>query len=570
MNRVTKFERKIMGLAASQARFLAITSRKMNCEFQSMQIAQQKLSVTRDLQKAAQDYQTNLTATKLVWEDMNENTYDLTYDMMMTPTAINQYDPYLVTDTRGKVVLTDAMYNAAVAAGIIERDTGKPKNVTGLMHKGNDTASKNDGTRDAFLYQLGIVNKIDGSTVAAIQSLGKDGYTRAGVGGEIQDKSIANALTSTAFINYLGKTYKDIGVEPPYKVPTNPGAGRMDRNTPIYGIKLAYLLGHTNYSDKGTALTDGKYCITKNGEALSKENADKLTLGDILSGNYELSYKGTSFDDLINKALGGMAKLLGKDHQGSDPKGLNVDPESDDALTQAYEFTKLQYNNSLQSTKDTSNIYDLYTQAQKQNNKIVGTNNTGSVSLTNMLKSFLTNFAIAIDGFDSAFVIKNDSSKDSTYATDDLSYYFLLANDGAQTEQTILKADFYNMLYNQICMNGACSDATTRQLVEDKEYLSHALKNGQLFISSLNNDGYFYQGPYTLNGHVAEVPDENAIAQAELEYNVTKSKLNYKEETLELQMKNLDMEISALTTEFDTVKNLISKGVEKVFTMFSN
>ena len=74
MNRVTKFERKIMGLAASQARFLAITSRKMNCEFQSMQIAQQKLSVTRDLQKAAQDYQTNLTATKLVWEDMDENT----------------------------------------------------------------------------------------------------------------------------------------------------------------------------------------------------------------------------------------------------------------------------------------------------------------------------------------------------------------------------------------------------------------------------------------------------------------------------------------------------------------
>ena len=265
-----------------------------------------------------------------------------------------------------------------------------------------------------------------------------------------------------------------------------------------------------------------------------------------------------------------MAELLGKDHNGSDPKGLNVDPESDDALTQAYEFTKLQYNNSLQSTKDTSNIYDLYTQAQKQNNKIVGTNNTGSVSLTNMLKSFLTNFAIAIDGFDSTFVIKNDSSKDSTYATDDLSYYFLLANDGAQTEQTMLKADFYNMLYNQICMNGACSDATIRQLVEDKEYLSHALKNGQLFISSLNNDGYFYQGPYTLNGHVAEVPDENAIAQAELEYNVTKSKLNYKEETLELQMKNLDMEISALTTEFDTVKNLISKGVEKVFTMFSN
>ena len=85
----------------------------------------------------------------------------------------------------------------------------------------------------------------------------------------------------------------------------------------------------------------------------------------------------------------------------------------------------------------------------------------------------------------------------------------------------------------------------------------------------MNNDGYFYQGAYTLNGHVAEVADEDAIAQAEAEYNVTKNKLNYKEETLELDMKNIDTELSSLTTEYDTVKNLISKNVEKVFTMFS-
>lgn len=66
-----------MGLAASQARFLAITSRKMNCEFQSMQIAQEKLSVTRDLQKASQEYQNSLSATKLVWDTEDNTVYDL-------------------------------------------------------------------------------------------------------------------------------------------------------------------------------------------------------------------------------------------------------------------------------------------------------------------------------------------------------------------------------------------------------------------------------------------------------------------------------------------------------------
>ena len=73
-----------------------------------------------------------------------------------------------------------------------------------------------------------------------------------------------------------------------------------------------------------------------------------------------------------------------------------------------------------------------------------------------------------------------------------------------------------------------------------------------------------------MNGHVAEVTDEDAIAQAEAEYNLKKSQLRYKEESLDLELKNIDTELSALTTEYDTVKNLISKNVEKVFTLFSS
>ena len=57
-----------MGLAATQARFLAITSRKARCEYESMQLAQQKLSLTRELEQATQDYQSALNTTKIVWD----------------------------------------------------------------------------------------------------------------------------------------------------------------------------------------------------------------------------------------------------------------------------------------------------------------------------------------------------------------------------------------------------------------------------------------------------------------------------------------------------------------------
>jgi hypothetical protein len=565
----TKNERKIMGLAASQARFLAITSRKMNCEFQSTQIAQEKLSVTRDLQQAAEDYQSSLSATKLVWEDSDSNEYNLTYDLMMTPSAINQYDPYLITDTQGKIVLSDSMYSAAVKAGIIDETTGASKVSSPAM---GETTSTDDGSRNAFLYQLGISNVIDGSTVSSIQNLGDDGYSKSGIGGTVYDKSTSNALTTSAFISYLSQTYKEADVTPPYKDSSDPSLGRVASSEYIYGLNLVDILGSNyTYSDTTELKNANEYCITKNGQTISESSASSLTLGDILNGKYELSYKGGDMRTIVQNILSSMADSLGKDYTGSDPKGLNVDAESDSALTTAYEFTLSQYNTTNYATsKNSSRVYDLYTLAQKQNNIINGKDDKSSVSLTNMLKSYLTNFAIAIDGYDCGFGIDTTSSSKSTYVTDDLNYYFLLANDGAMTDKTSLTADFYNMLYNQLCVNGASSDATKRSLVEDSSYLTNSLKSGQLFISSLNNDGYFYQEAYSLNGHVTEVTDEDAVARAELEYNVTKSKLNYKEETLELEMKNLDTEISALTTEYDTVKSLISKNIEKVFTMFSS
>ena len=306
----------------------------------------------------------------------------------------------------------------------------------------------------------------------------------------------------------------------------------------------------------------------KDGQTLSKDAADELTVGDLLSGKYSVITKNaTDISEVYEKVLSPIASVLGYNAAVSDFRGLNVDTESDMALDIAYEFTKV--NSSTTSVNDTD-ISNLCNKATAQNNVISGGNGTAAFSLTNMVKSFLTNFALAIDGYDSEYNVDKTSVKKSKYVTDDPSYYFLLKNDAAITDTTMLNADFYNMLYNQIVTNGAISDKSLRDLyTNDTSMLQNALKNGNLFVSSLHNDGYFYQGPYTASGHVAEIPDEDAIARAELEYTITKAKLNTKEEGLEIQMKNLDMEISSLTTEFDTVKNLISKNVEKVFTMSS-
>ena len=57
-----------MGLAASQARLLTITARKADCEFQSMSLSHQKLSLSRDMEKVSSDYQNSLNTTKLMYD----------------------------------------------------------------------------------------------------------------------------------------------------------------------------------------------------------------------------------------------------------------------------------------------------------------------------------------------------------------------------------------------------------------------------------------------------------------------------------------------------------------------
>lgn len=560
-----------MGLAASQARFLAITARKNNCELQSMQIAQEKLSITREQQEAAQEYQNSLSATKLVWDTADDDVYDLSYDVLMKPSALNEYDPYLITDTQGKLVLSTSMFNAAVAAGVIDAKTGDPK-VSRFM---GNADSKDDGSRNAFLYQLGVQNQIESSTINSIIALGETGYTNSGVGGEIIDKTLTNAMQTNTFINYMknAKYEEDI---------MEAGGSTIlhAKGDAIYGLNLADLFADAGIDVCYTTSPDkdanaGDVIITNNGSVVTEEELKKLTLGDILDGKYVMTGL-MSTEELANiameKVLYSMGETLGMKNIDT-VYGLSVDQESYDALGNAYEFGKQLLNSNSPVTSNgviiSQSINNSISAANTTNTMVSGTNNVSSVSLTNMLKSYLTNFAIAMEGYEKGLFVDTDVSG-SSYVTDDVNYYFVIKNDNAMSEQDALNADFYNMLYNQLCTNGASTDATKQQQVTDSDYLNHALKNGQLFISSLNNDGYFYQGHYTLNGHVAEVTDEDAIAQAEAEYNVKKSQLSYKEESLDLELKNIDTELSALTTEYDTVKNLISKNVEKVFTLFSS
>ena len=127
-------------------------------------------------------------------------------------------------------------------------------------------------------------------------------------------------------------------------------------------------------------------------------------------------------------------------------------------------------------------------------------------------------------------------------------------------------ADFYNQLYNNICEHGWRYD----DMVIDNEYLESAVKDGRYQIMSLNSDGYFYQERYNNLPYMEEVKDQDAIARAEASFTTKKAQITYKEDQIDIKTKKLDAEISELNTEINSVQNIISKTIEKTFSLFSN
>lgn len=577
-----------MGLAASQARFLAITARKANCEFQSMQIAQEKLSTTRELERATEEYQSSLNKTKLVWDPdgSGENAFDLSYDLMMRPSAVNNYIPYLMTTRDGRIVLDSKMAAAARQAGIPE---GGCERSAALYEKFLNQMVKNGGMSETS------------AAICKSMDYEKD-FKNVGLGGPMLDKTQASEMGINDLIAYIDNTISKSGTGAEKELAE---ALQFEFGVDENGNSTLDL--QTVVKDKGTS--DSNYFIVNK----NKTTDTSFTFSDLLTS--DITFARTGDQDSanwwkrvaakINKSLsggmsfiesGGLEGLLG---EGGLPDGATAGDKAlfeflDQMFTAFYKLIDVEgggetaeqaFQYAIQETLSLlgqcrnvgsrNHTTDAFNDAVKEADNYNGwvhkeakkrkNDDTRAISLSNLTESFMTLYAQGINGYDDTYYI-NAPSKKSNYVTDDPYYMWTVKNPNANTAMDMYINEFYSALFNNICQSGWTEDPQ----IDDNEYLGNTLKNARYFIASLSTDNYYYQDKYMDNSYVVEVTDEDAITQAELAYTQKKSKLNYKEERLELDMKQLDLEISSLTTEYDTVKNLINNNVEKTFTMFNS
>ena len=647
-----------MGLAASQARLLTITSRKSDCEFQNMRYSHQKIALSRSMADISNEYQNSLNKTKLVYDfyGNGDQTNPVTYGLLMSPSELNGYMPMLTTSTDGRVVLNSAYAAAARAAGIPQEGLGcLPSEVmrnsfydgllgsqiitqnvadlckstaysqdigmgaTDLIAKQVETKSikemietlsqftmvdfnsadgytctnvltnKNESTATLAdiwngNYVLHIVNGCDTNHDADLSSLYKMDDLKNWSGWDVMFDAIDQALDTgdpivkTAIsgarkkINQIlyGAANKE---DARYKSTHGNGDGCGDSHTGGY----AYDKVPENQGYSGTIIANGFDRVSDN--TYTPLKAVKQLIDGFGAWQEWNGYTGAGKNSEINvEAVTNKLKDNASDYIGYYGYRVNLQMGSyyDDRETSDSNGGRTGGGLAI----DVSNILKtyvtyIYQGLSAMNNRysidesavvvedLGNYRGTGSINHTVIITGGGTDGYVGVNGED--LKTTGDGTSRSVYRSNFVSdlceFEMVIPNSTGMNTEGTLYSGHYDALFNQIASRGW----TENNNVNDKDYLKEMYQNGLMFLTTCGDDGYYYQGDYSIHSFVKEVTDEEAIARAEAKYNTEKQRLTNKEQIIDLKMRNLDTEISALTTEYDTVKSVISKNIERGF-----
>ena len=593
-----------MGLAASQARLLSITARKADCEFLSMSLSHQKLALSRDMENVSNDYQKALNTTKLVYDYYSSGQSDmaLTYGLLMTPSVYNDYYPKMVTDSTNRVILNSSLAAAARAAGIPAE---------GLL------GTPSSDVRNRFIEALageGIISPVKAATIEAVPygnmiGVGETVSATAATT-EVTYGQLMELLKSRNDLNSMGLNTGELAnifyggdatICEHLGNPARLGITNSSETTEL-----------TNHSDAKQQTNNIKLSDLINGDTqyyISAQSAKgELTpiSGTLFIRNNLL--ESGSFLDWLQDAFGGLLGGIPANDVALDYAYNKVyDLLDDGVLTEYWNTTVNNSDGTCDDKSDRCEWYDEYWRNGRspeamntvgtchpdgktndsdyhQNLAVDSKNYIGflytaeldgpgfhkdrndrsqtAINLNNLAKVFLTAFVEYQEGIQNTNYVYNVGklSDASLYNSQTDDYKFTIVSETeVDTGDEQLYANFYDSMFNQICLNGWVENPQ----IDDQDYMGEMLKNGMAYISSISDDGFYYQSGYSTDRAILEVADDEAIARAEAKYNTEKAKIQSKEDTLDLKMKNLDTEISSLTTEYDTTKQLVSKTIER-------
>lgn len=128
------------------------------------------------------------------------------------------------------------------------------------------------------------------------------------------------------------------------------------------------------------------------------------------------------------------------------------------------------------------------------------------------------------------------------------------------------KAEWYTNLFNR--MNEGGYQALETGLAHSSEWIKFALESGLVSMEQVDVKKQWVSTMYSNCSNITESQVDVDITVAEAEYNKTMNEIEAKDKRYDIELKNIDTEHQSLQTEYETIKSVIDKNVERNFKMF--
>ena len=153
------------------------------------------------------------------------------------------------------------------------------------------------------------------------------------------------------------------------------------------------------------------------------------------------------------------------------------------------------------------------------------------------------------------------------------------------TEEDFNQEDFnyYASVFKQIQLAGGCVSISSYNgpdgdAANNSEWLNNMVSCGKITIDIVNENNSngtieFNTTSVASDTYIEETStttiDKTALAKAEAEYEHKTKEIDQKDKKYDMDLSKLESERTALTTEYDSVKKVISDNIERTFGIFS-
>lgn len=607
-----------MGMSASQARLLGITSRLTDNELQSQLLTQAKLRLATKSKAISDDYMNALSKTSLKMA---------AYDSTGAQTLINPTANYLYTfdELKNQYALVDA-------------------NGTFLASKSMIETYESSATLADFLYKNGVTSIYENNIVEGIENtiFAEDGPLYELFTFD-SDGNMTGVKSDELTLDLVDNTIEQI-----VTLAQNAVGGRNITNETIYNyveaLKEIRTLGYE--PRKSTDFTDGipeLTLYTSNVGNVEKELTRYVTLENILGKivwgtQSEMGLAGTNPNDNTkhaNKITSPSGIVVTRENDGygelfsMNDNGVNPPLYSAERYTQQNEVNTI---NFLNTYSDSSNARNYDSQIEAMKNDIIefycqlvkylkDHANDADTNGTNYYNYNTGNLTVALNG--ASLSLRGDPVVENGTSYLDFDYYYntYISNNEEFMEllnsfDTRRESDEQSMInwYNHVMevkgklseskkdprqqwfenlwyrMGGISETAKGEpkykkldsQYLNNSEWLEYSLTHGivsleqakkttkpsDLYPGLLTTDWISVQ--YNAIQDICEVTDDTELARAEAKYTKEMNELQAKDKDFDIKIKNLETIHQTLQTEYDSIKQIISKNVERSYKTFGN